>query len=69
MVYSFPDSSIDNIIMYNNIINGVVIGIIIVTMIICLIFIRRAEVQVGHQWAEENDYTNKYNNNIEVTTC
>ncbi|KAI9254567.1 hypothetical protein BDA99DRAFT_442748 [Phascolomyces articulosus] len=59
MVYAAPQLSVDTIINYNNIINGAVVGAIVVSTIVCLVFIRRDEIRVGRQWAEENDYSDK----------
>ena len=59
MVYAC-DLNVDDIIMYNNIINGVVVGVMVLVTLLCLVLVRRDEIRVGKKWAQENDYTDKW---------
>ncbi|KAI8143762.1 hypothetical protein BJV82DRAFT_609343 [Fennellomyces sp. T-0311] len=52
--------TVDQIIVYNNIINGVVIGVMILVTFLCLVLTRRDEIRVGRAWAQEHDYTDKW---------
>ncbi|KAI9278756.1 hypothetical protein BDA99DRAFT_429083 [Phascolomyces articulosus] len=54
------DMSTDDIVKYNNIINGVVIGVMVTVSTTAGWYARKLVKEVGKKWTEENDFTDKF---------
>ena len=54
------DMSTDDIVKYNNIINGVVISFMTIISIVAGSYGRKLAMEVGKEWTKENDFTDKF---------